>query len=450
MIRSLRSILVVAILPFLAAPAAAAAGEALDLDDCLELAYQHSPELASGEQQLLSTRASLLAAYGSFLPSISTSVNYGHQFVGPKPASTQYNTITQEFFTQAPIESRDYESYSFSINGGITLFSGLSRWSDLSAQKYNYSAGEADLEDTRHRVESSVIQAYFDLVKAQMSVELKISDLEAKREQHDQSRRSFEMGAVARSDTLRSGVLLAQARLGLLEAENARDLANVNLATLIGRNPTAALELSPPSIDGFVSVDREQAIAAALEMNPSLRAAALRASAAELGVREARAGLWPSLSAGYRFGWSDLSPPDGALDVFDQDYTYALSLSANWTLFDRFQTKRGIQQARASARQQEYSLDEQRRGIVQGVESILVNLANARKRIELARITIALAEEDLRLARERYRVGAATILEVSEAEVSLVEGRSSEIEGVTGYLSALAELERNTGWRLGR
>jgi outer membrane protein TolC len=82
---------------------------------------------------------------------------------------------------------------------------------------------------------------------------------------------------------------------------------------------------------------------------------------------------------------------------------------------------------------------------VQGVEATLVTLDNARQRIELARATVDLATEDLRLARERYRVGAATLLEVTEAEVSLVQGRATEIEGITNYLSALAELERATG-----
>jgi len=253
------------------------------------------------------------------------------------------------------------------------------------------------------------------------------------------------MGAVARSDTLRSGVRLAEARLGVLEAENGRDLANVNLAVLIGMDPKEPLELESPRLEGFVTIDRAASIAAALATHPDLQAAAHRSAAAGEGVRQARAGLWPSVNASYRFGWSDLNAPDEPLDVFRQDYTYTLSLGANWNIFDRFQTKRGVQQARATARQQEYNLDLQRRGVVQSVESILVNLENSRKRVELARATIVLAEEDLRLARERYRVGAATLLDVTEAEVSLIQGRSSEIDGVTGYLGALAELERVTG-----
>ncbi len=447
MIRSsyLAIILVLAIL----IPSAASRAETLNLSRCLELAAEHSPELASSRQQLMSTRAALLGAYGNFLPSIGSSMTYAHQYVGPKPASTQYNTITQEFFVLDPIESRDYEFYSFGLNGDLTLFSGFSRWAELDNQKLQLAAGEADLDGTRHDLEGQVIKAYYDLVKAQLLVELKRSSLKARREQHEQTGRSFTMGAVARSDTLRSGVRLAEARLELLESTSNRDLANVSLATLLERDPSHPLELEVPEIGGFKPVDHQEAVAAALGNHPTLRAAAFRSSAANTGIRQAQSGLWPQVNAGYRFGWSDLSGPDELLDVFRQDYTYSLSLSASWSLFDRFQTKRGVQQARASARQQEYNLDLQSRNIIQSVESTLVSLENSRKRVELARATITLAEEDLRLARERYRVGAATLLEVTEAEVSLVQGRSSEIDGITGYLSALAELERNTGLHLG-
>jgi outer membrane protein len=431
-------------------PPATVAAETLDLARCLELATEHSPELASSRQQLLSTRAALLGAYGSFLPSIGSSMSYSHQFVGPKPASTQYNTITQEFFVLDPIESRDYEYYNFGLTGDLTLFSGFSRWAELDNQKLQLAAGEADLDGAHHELEGRVIKAYYDLVKAQLLVELKRSSLKARREQHEQTGRSFTMGAVARSDTLRSGVRLAEARLELLESTSNRDLANVSLATLIERDPSQPLELEAPELGDLMPVDHHAAVAAALGNHPTLRAAAFRSTAAQSGIRQAQAGLWPRVNAGYRFGWSDLSGPDELLDVFQQDYTYSLSLSASWSLFDRFQTKRSVQQARAGARQQEYNLDLQSRSIIQSVESTLVSLENSRKRVELARATITLAKEDLRLARERYRVGAATLLEVTEAEVSLVQAHSSEIDGITGYLSAMAELERNTGLRLGR
>ena len=117
-------------------------------------------------------------------------------------------------------------------------------------------------------------------------------------------------------------------------------------------------------------------------------------------------------------------------------------------IFDGFRTRQGISQARVGKRLSEYGIQEQERALTRSVESLLVTLENSRLRVELARHTIVLASEELRQARERYRVGAATLLEVSEAEVSLTRARSSEIDGMTAYLSALADLESSTGMKL--
>ena len=439
--------LLAAILLTMIATVSSAPAETLSLDQCMERALRNSPELAQAEQRIFSAEAGVLGAYGSFLPDLSTSFGYNHQFVGPKPASTQYNTITQEFFTQDPIASRDYESYGFGINSSLTLFSGFSRWTGLKSSKLSLAATRLDAEQTRHGVESAVIQTYYDLVKAQMLVELNGSSREAAREQYEQSKRAFSMGAVARSDTLRTSVRYAETRLDLLEAENSLELARLNLGTVIGMDSGRGISVESVREASFVQVDGDEALRAALSSHPELRAADLRRDAAEYDLRTAKAGLWPSVSASYRYGWSDLSPPEGIDHLFDTDYTYTLSLGMNWDLFDSFRTKRGINQSRANARIQSYNMEQQRRRITRDVELTLVTLQNARKRIELAAATIALAEEDLRLARERYRVGAATLLEVTEAEVSQVRGRVSQIEGLTNYLSALAELERVTGIR---
>ena len=429
-----------------AGASAAPGGEApLTLSECLDLAFRNSPELASADQRLSASRAGLLGAYGGFLPNVSTSLGYSHNYIGPKPGSLQYNSITQEFFV-LDIASRDYESYDFGISANLTLFAGFARWAALKSQKLGLAASEADRVTTRHQVENAVILAYYDLVRAQMMVELSQSSLDANREQYEQACRAFSMGAVARSDTLRASVRYAEARLALLEADNSAALARVALATLIGRD--AAEPLSAEAVDSpqsFAPIDRRQAIGAALDTHPTLKAAAFRYEASQQEIRQAKAGLWPALGASYRYGWGDLDPPDDPLQVFDQDYSYTLGVGLQWDLFDGFRTKQSIKQARANSRIQEYNLELQRRSIVQGVEATLVTLENARQRIELARATVDLATEDLRLARERYRVGAATLLEVTEAEVSLVQGRATEIEGITNYLSALAELERATG-----
>jgi outer membrane protein TolC len=59
--------------------------------------------------------------------------------------------------------------------------------------------------------------------------------------------------------------------------------------------------------------------------------------------------------------------------------------------------------------------------------------------------TVTQAQENLRLAEERYRVGAGTILETIEAGVQLTQARSSLVQAKCDYLIAKADLLRATG-----
>jgi outer membrane protein len=75
----------------------------------------------------------------------------------------------------------------------------------------------------------------------------------------------------------------------------------------------------------------------------------------------------------------------------------------------------------------------------------MLNLDQARQRLDLATETVAAAEENNRLAQERYRVGAGTILETIEASASLTSAQASQIDAAVEYLINRADLQRATG-----
>jgi len=420
----------------------------MSLAGCLELARANSPSLQSAHQSLELAGEEVLGAYGAFLPRISADIGYAHSFVGPQPGRTFFDNDTQQYVETQAVPSTDYESYSMGINGSLTLFRGFGNLAALSASKWQRKAAGSDLEEAYAELDRLVIRAYYEVYRAQKIVQLNLRSLDVNQESFAQVRRAFMMGAVARSDTLQASVNLAEARLSLLEAESTRDIAMVNLATALGLDPSRRIEVEALETIEFVDLDRDEVFNAAFEGNPGLEATRSRLEASGATLKQAKSALWPTVSAGYRYSWSDLDPPESLAGVFDEKYSYSLSLGVSIPIFDGFQTRRGISQARVSERLGQFGLQEQERALTRNLESLLVTLENSRQRVELARSTMVLASEELRQARERYRVGAATLLEVSEAELSLTRARSSEIDGMTAYLSALADLESTTGMRL--
>jgi outer membrane protein len=423
-------------------------GKAMSLQECIEIARANSPSLLGAQQSLDLAGENVLSAYGAFLPRFSADFGYAHSYIGPQPGRVYFNNDTQQFVETPAVPSADYESYSMGISGSMTLFAGFGNMAALSAQKWEQEATRSDLDATIAAVDQLVIKAYYEVFRAQKIEELNQGSLELSRESFAQVRRAFMMGAVARSDTLQASVNLAESQLALLEAESSLDIAMLNLTTALGIEPFIRIRVEALESIDFTELDCDEVMQAAFDSNPDLQASRARLAASGAGLKQAKSALWPSVSAGYRYSWGDLSPPDGFGDFFEDNFNYSFSVGMSIPIFDGFRTRQGISQARVGKRLSEYGIQEQERALTRSVESLLVTLENSRLRVELARHTIVLASEELRQARERYRVGAATLLEVSEAEVSLTRARSSEIDGMTAYLSALADLESSTGMKL--
>ena len=79
------------------------------------------------------------------------------------------------------------------------------------------------------------------------------------------------------------------------------------------------------------------------------------------------------------------------------------------------------------------------------MESLINVLGNYQELIPISEQVLASAEEDLKLVQERYRLGAATILEVLDAQVSLIRSNSILINTIHEARTQEANLRATLG-----
>ena len=92
--------------------------------------------------------------------------------------------------------------------------------------------------------------------------------------------------------------------------------------------------------------------------------------------------------------------------------------------------------------------DDARRDVNTQLTQYLTTLAQARAQLEIAEGNRAAGEEDLRVQRERYRLGAATLVEVLVAQASLDNAEVSIVQARLDYLVAKAQIEALIGREL--
>jgi outer membrane protein len=162
-------------------------------------------------------------------------------------------------------------------------------------------------------------------------------------------------------------------------------------------------------------------------------------------VKTARGALYPRLDV---FGSYNRDNNESPFKFGSQvSEATAFGYSVSWSVFDRMQTYTGVSRAKAGARIAEYQLQQVRLNAQVEIRQLHNALVEARERAGVSRETIVQSEEGLRLAQERFRVGAGTALDVIVAQVNLASSRSQEVQAKCDFLIARASLDRALGRR---
>jgi len=337
-------------------------------------------------------------------------------------------------------EGYSRNSHSMGVSLSQTLFDGGKWWNRIKQANANYRASEYTYRATRQTVISMATQRYYELLKALKLQEVYEKAVELSREQLKKTESMYEVGSVAQVDVYRARVNVGNSETNLIQQRMQVALAKANLNLALGRDPGAPIEIREEEIalEPFEG-SLEEAIQIALANNPELHSLQESVKAARYGLKVARGGYFPQISASV--GYSRYNTLfDRVYGMFDKNYGINFGIQVSWNLFDGFQTQASIE--RASSEYQiarENLLDKERRLRYQ-VEQAFLSLQAYKKITEINQESLQAAEEDLRLAQERYRVGAGTLLEVIDAQVNLIRARTSLVQTKYDFYIALANL----------
>jgi len=409
------------------------------LERCIASALQVSPSVGISRENLATTRTQVLQAYGGFLPNAAVSFNVGRNFAGP-----QSGVLVDAQGRPIPADGSQYDTYQLSLRGGMTLFNWGANYRRLQQSQHSAEAAVYDLEYQKDFIKAMVIREYYDLVRWIKLRQVRDDDVELNQRNLEQVEAFYKIGSRTKADFLQARVTLANSELQLLNAQNSLELARARLLSRLALPMTTELDLD----DSVEILPDDVNFQAEVDFMKTHRADLLgskeRVNAAKSNVSSLKDGRYPDLSAFYSYSWNTRDWTD-FMAMFEENYFWSLGLGVNWNIFDRFLTKSSIMNAEANHRIAQYNLEQAEITAILDIQQIVVNLNQARERLDLATETVTHALENVRLAEERYRVGAGTILETIQANASLTEAQASLIESQIDYLVNHADLQRATG-----
>jgi len=396
------------------------------LDDAINMALRVNPAMVRARGQVSNAAASKRTAFGSWLPSLSTSSNYS-----TRPGQTITDPATGLQYT--PTSS----SYSAGLSTSITLFNGFSRLAQNRSASANYRSAEAAEIAQEFNVILQTKQAFFNALAANDLVRVSERSLQRAEEQLRVSKDKLAAGSAIRSDTLRGRVEVGNARLQLLNAEANRATYEANLAQLIGA-PSPVRPVADSILLAPLAVDTAQLRMEAVSQAPAVIQADAAVDAAGASVAVARAQYFPRLNASYSRSWSGQQ-----VDALRSSWSAGLSLS--WNLFNGFSREGSVTSATVSRDNARAEAEDARRQINADLTQYLASLNAAQLSVDIAVANLAAAEEELRVQQERYRLGMATIIDVLASQISMEQAEVDIVRTRLDYRVAKAQIESLIG-----
>ena len=249
-----------------------------------------------------------------------------------------------------------------------------------------------------------------------------------------------EAGLVVSSDLLSAQVFRAQMKDREIRAENQLQLSRMMLSNEMGLSPESQSE-PVDKLEEFTAetrpIDEWERIA--LAERPALRAAELRYQAAEKDRSLARAEFGPrvGLFANFERDAEALGGPSGT------NWTAGARLEIN--LFAGGADRNRLAEASARERQASNQLEWFRSGVRLEVRQAYLEAQAAQQRVEAARGSEEQAAESLRILRNRYDAGLATMTDLLRGQTAALEARTGHLAALHDWHVAVAQLERAAG-----
>lgn len=466
--------------------------QALSLEEALEIARRNSPLYRADLNNEELADWDLKAAYGSLFPGASASSSLSWQGSGEQRFGSV--TLGQLGFQDQP--SYYFSSYnlglSYSLDGRTLLA--------LPQARANRDAQIAQAEVTRNQTRFGVTQAYLEVLRREESLTLARQELERARGNLRLAQGQLEVGSGTPLDVRQAEVAVGRARVATLQAENGVRTGKFALLRQMGLDPQEGFELTTSFRLLEPTWTEEELLTLALDQNPSL--VSLRASrkTQSYATKMARSSYFPtlSLSAGISGFTREASDPGFVVaqsqassvsqiaqceamnqiyrrlanplptqdcsrylfteaqrqavleqnDAFPFDFTRqppSASLTVSLPIFQGLRRQREVEAARIQEEDLRFQIRDQELALKADLASGLANLRTAYESARIEEENQVWADEQLRLAQERYRLGAATFLELVEAETVKAQADRDRIAAIFAYHDALASLEALVG-----
>jgi len=482
----MRFVLPLAALAIVVQAASAQVPSSLTVDEAIALARRNNPLFQQTVNARRSADLNVRTAYATMLPSVNANL------------SGRYQQTGQQFVQGISLSnSSDVLQSSYGLGINYTINSAVLFAPKLyTAQR---DAAEADVTGAAELLRSAVTQRYLQVLQMQARAALQDSLLQTTQGQLELAKARQAVGAGTILDVRRAEVAFGTSEIAALNAHNNAEVEMLRFFEQLGvpQPDSVVLTTKFPIVPVTFRLDSLQELAR--RQNPSLLAVRSREKAAGAAVRSRQGQYAPTLTLQTGFGGNSSKLTDeqvvvdrarsqvegqregcfsedsiraasgmarlncSALPTFTPDLQaaaiaqnnkfpfsftrspFAFSAFLSMPIFDNLNREQNLQEAQIQRDNAKFTVRATELRLTADVAQAYLNLQTAIKTTQMQDINAARAREELAFAEERYRVGAATFLDVTTSRGTFEQAQIDRLNAIYDYHRAFAALENAVG-----
>lgn len=396
----------------------------ITLANCIRLALGNNPRIRAAMNDVLASHTRIAQMWSNYFPQITW--------------TSQQSKIRQLELEDAFSEILVYNYY---LLGQIGLYQMLYDFgvtqNQVTIKKLSYEQYKKTLTAVINDVIYKTKDSYFNLLYAYDQQRVAQLGVDRYTKIYNQAKAFYEIGMNPKVDVTIAEVNLSSAKLKLIQADNAIDLAVARLNRDMGvpyfnrYNVKEKLEYHP------LKITLDDSLQIARDSRPELKVAELKIEEARQTVKLAKKAYNPTLSfqANYARGGSS----------WNSNYGYLYGVYLNFPTMNVLLNQKQIQEAKFLYEREISNAQQTKNEIYYEIQDAYLKLDEKRNQIPVSFLQVKHAGENFELSFGRYRVGEANAIELKEAQGAYSDALLTYYKTLYEFNSAKALLEKSIG-----
>ena len=389
--------------------------QSLTVDECVRIALENKPSLKRAEQDVTIARLNRASTGALMLPSVNASNSF---------SETTYGNSSSE----------SSERYSGGLSLSQSLFNFGTKINTLKQSDNTYNTAKQQRRQAKARIILDVHTFYYQYLKNSELFDIAGKDLELSKKQLDLVQNQYNLGAVSKTDFLKASVRYGTAKSSFLSRELSKKNSEKSLRFSMGLLNSDIPIIIEQKMDLILTVPTfDEAYSLMLSNSPDLSILDNQISGAQINVKKAWSSSLPSINMS--IGMNASSADQITRTYFDDNYIKSANITLSIPIFSGFRNRNSIQISKLQLDQAETRLSGGKNSAKVSLYALINTLNNYQEIIPIQEEVLLSAEEDLKLAQQRYELGSASILVLLDAQLALIQASSSLVR--TKYDAAI-------------